>query len=118
MSDISLYLDEDVRVLLAEVLRNRGYDVSHVLEVGKTGKSDAEQLAYAVKNKMAILTHNIRDFAILSKTYTSQSKNHFGIVVSGQIPFNELLKRTLKFLSSNTENSVRNRLIWLQDYKS
>lgn len=40
MSDVSLYLDEDVRVLLAEVLRNRGYNASHVLEVGRTGKSD------------------------------------------------------------------------------
>lgn len=69
MSDISLYLDEDVRVLLAEVLRNRGYNASHVLEVGRTGKSDYEQLTYAARHKMAILTHNIRDYAILSKAY-------------------------------------------------
>lgn len=32
MSRVSLYLDEDVRVLLAEVLRSRGHDVVHVLE--------------------------------------------------------------------------------------
>jgi predicted nuclease of predicted toxin-antitoxin system len=53
MSGISLYLDEGVRVLLAEVLRSRGYNASHVLEVKRTGRSDAEQLAYAVEHGMA-----------------------------------------------------------------
>jgi predicted nuclease of predicted toxin-antitoxin system len=117
MSDISLYLDEDVRVLLAEVLRNRGYTVSHVLEVGRNGKSDSEQLAYAVKHKMAILTHNIKDYVVLSKSYAELRKRHFGIIVSDQIPFSELLRRTLKFLSSNDGELIKNRLIWLQDYK-
>ena len=117
MSEISLYLDEDVRVLLAEVLRNRGYDACHVLEIGRTGKSDSEQSVYAVRQKMAILTHNIRDYIIISKSYAGQRKKHFGIIVSDQIPFNELLRRTLKFLSSNTRDSIRNRLVWLQDYK-
>ena len=117
MSDISLYLDEDVRVLLAEVLRNRGYTVSHVLEVGRNGKSDSEQLAFAIKHKMAILTHNIKDYVVLSKSYAALGKRHFGIIVSDQIPFNELLKRALRFLSSNTKKHIENRIIWLQDYK-
>ncbi len=117
MSDISLYLDEDVRVLLAEVLRSRGYRSTHVLESGRTGKSDPEQLAYAVSHKMAILTHNISDYSKLSKSYSLERKKHFGIIVSEQIPFSELLRRTLKFLSSNTGESVKNRVIWLQDYK-
>jgi len=117
MSDISLYLDEGVRVLLAEVLRNRGYNVSHVLEVNRNGKSDNEQLAYAVKHQMAILTHNIKDYVVLSKLYTELKKRHFGIIVSDHIPFSELLRRTLKFLSSNNRELVKNKLIWLQDYK-
>jgi predicted nuclease of predicted toxin-antitoxin system len=117
MSNISLFLDEDVRVLLAEVLRNRGYNVSHVLETGRTGKNDEEQLAYADRNKMAILTHNVRDYTILAKSYEAQRKDHFGIIVSEQIPFHELLKRALRFLSSNTRDTIRNRLVWLSDYK-
>ncbi len=117
MSDISLYLDEDVRVLLAEVLRNRGYTVTHVLEVGRNGKSDSEQLAYAVKHKMTILTHNIKDYVVLSKSYVELVKRHFGIIVSDQTPFSELLRRTLKFLSLNNRKLIKNKLIWLQDYK-
>jgi len=62
MAKITLLLDEDVRVLLAEILRQRGYDVVHVLEVGRGGKSDPEQLLYAVSQKRVILSHNIRDY--------------------------------------------------------
>lgn len=76
MTPVSLYLDEDVRVLLGEVLRGRGYDVSHVLELGRGGKSDPEQLAYAVKHGQAILTHNIRDYIKLAKSYQTQGKKH------------------------------------------
>lgn len=39
MTRITLFLDEDVRPLLAEILRQRGYDVVHVLEVGRGGRA-------------------------------------------------------------------------------
>ncbi len=117
MSAVSLYLDEDVRVLLAEVLRSRGYSATHALEVGRCGKSDEEQLSYAARHKMAILTHNIRDFAVLHKVNQVDKLNHFGIILSGQIPFNDLLKRVSKLLSLHSADSLRNKLIWLSDYK-
>jgi hypothetical protein len=53
MSHPVLLLDEDVRVLLGEVLRQRGYDVIHVLEVDRGGKNDPEQLDYAVSQGRA-----------------------------------------------------------------
>jgi len=31
--------------MLAEILRQRGYDGIHVWELGRTGKNDAQQLA-------------------------------------------------------------------------
>ena len=117
MPEGSLFLDEDVRVLLAEVLRSRGYHATHVLEVKRTGKSDAVQLAYAAKNGMAVLTHNIRDYVVLHKAYQAAWKNHSGIIVSEQIPFNDLLKRILKCLSANSKESLNNSLIWLQEYR-
>ena len=117
MFQISLYLDEDVTVLLAKVLRERGYDVYHVNEVERIRMSDLEQLDYAVGQKRAILTHNIRDYIKLSKTYQAQGKNHCGIIVSDQLPFGELLKRTLRFLSSYPNDSLKNCFIWLHDYK-
>ena len=35
----------------AKFLRQRGYDAVHVLDAGRTGQSDAEQLAYAVSQR-------------------------------------------------------------------
>jgi len=76
-----------VTVLLAEVLRNRGCTVTRVFEVGRYDKGDSGQLAYAGKHKMTIVTHNTKDYAILSKSYVELGKNHFGIIVSDQNSF-------------------------------
>lgn len=67
MAKITLLLDEDVRPILGEILRQRGYDAVHVLDAGRTGQSDAEQLAYAVSQRRTILTHNIRHFRLLTR---------------------------------------------------
>ena len=42
MANIALLLDEDVRVKLGEILRQRGYDAIHVLETDRAGKTDPE----------------------------------------------------------------------------
>jgi predicted nuclease of predicted toxin-antitoxin system len=117
MASITLFLDEDVRPLLAEILRQRGYDATHVLEVNRAGKSDLEQLAYAVSQGRAVLTHNIRDYLLLDRQYRDQGKEHYGIIVSDQVPLRELLRRTLRCLSRYTTEEVRNQVIWLQDFK-
>jgi|SRR3989304_7445163 len=115
MADIALLLDEDVRVILAEILRQRGYDAIHVLEADRTGKTDPEQLAYAASQQRAILTHNVRDFRLLDKQYHDESKEHFGILFSDQVPLRDLLRRTLRFLSRHTAEDVKNNALWLND---
>jgi predicted nuclease of predicted toxin-antitoxin system len=117
MAKITLFLDEDVRVLLAEILRQRGYDAVHVLDVGRGGKSDPDQLAYAVSQGRAMLTHNIRDYLLLDRAYQKQGREHHGIIVSDQVPLRELLRRTLRCLSRYTAEEIQNRVIWLQDFK-
>ncbi len=48
MAAPALLLDEDVRVVvLADILRQRGYDAIHVLEIGRAGRSDLDQFTYA-----------------------------------------------------------------------
>lgn len=117
MAAIKLYLDEDVRVLLGQVLRSRGYDVLHTLEAGHDGNSDLDQLTFAANTGRAILTHNISDYVELAKLYQNQAKTHYGIIVSNHLPFPELLRRTLRFLSSNSMEQSVNRFIWLHNYK-
>ncbi|OGQ77959.1 MAG: hypothetical protein A3F90_19040 [Deltaproteobacteria bacterium RIFCSPLOWO2_12_FULL_60_19] len=115
MADITLLLDEDVRVVLGEILRQRGYDVIHVLEVGRTGRSDSEQLDYATIQGRAILTHNIRHYILLDNQYRREGKDHAGILLSDQIPLRDLLQRTLRFLSRHSADEVANMVMWLKD---
>lgn len=115
MAQIALLLDEDVRLMLGEILRQRGYDVIHVLEAGRAGKSDPDQLAYAVSQQRAILTHNIRDYRLLDIKYHEEGKDHFGILLSDQIPLRDLLRRALHFLGRHTAEEVKNNALWLSD---
>ena len=45
---------------LAEALRRRDYDVETTVEAGTMEASDEEQLAYAVSQQRALVTHNIK----------------------------------------------------------
>jgi hypothetical protein len=81
------------------------------------GRSDAEQLEYATAERRAILTHNIRDFVILDRDWRSKGRPHYGIIASDQIPFRELLRRTLRCLSRLDGEAIADRFVWLHDFK-
>lgn len=114
MEKIKIYLDEDIRPLLAEILRSRGYDTVSCVEKRLFGLSDAEQLNIAIKDKRAILTHNIRDFVQMHRRLEG---GHFGIILSDQISFSLLLKRMLKFLATASSQSLKGQVIWLSEYR-
>ncbi len=59
---IELYLDEDVDVLVADLLRARGFAATTTRDAGKLQASDAEQMACAVGRQETLLTHNRADF--------------------------------------------------------
>ncbi len=114
---IRLLLDEDVRPLLAQTLRQRGFDARHVSELKRSGLSDSEQLGFAAKQRRAFVTHNIRDLVLLDREYRTKGQTHFGILVCNQVPFRELLRRTLRCLDRESEADIRNQVLWLQDFK-
>jgi hypothetical protein len=68
-----------------------------------------------ISRQRAILTHNIRDFRQLDKQYREESREHFGILLSDQIPLRDLLRRTLRFLSRRTAEEARNNIFWLNE---
>lgn len=103
--------------MLAQTLRQRGFDARHVDELRRSGLSDPEQLAFAAKQRRAFLTHNIRDFVLLDREYRTRSQTHYGILVCDQVPFRELLRRTLRCLDRASEAEIRNQVLWLQDFK-
>ncbi len=114
---ISLYFDEDVHPSVARILSERGFDILTTQEAEMLGKSDEEQLERAAKEKRAILTFNIGDFVQLSHTWAGEEKEHCGIIVSDQIRPGELLRRLLRCLAGDESGNLKNRLIWLHDFK-
>ena len=59
---IRLYFDEDVDILVATLLRSRGFDVMTTVESGNLGASDERQIEFAASNGGALVTHNRADF--------------------------------------------------------
>lgn len=110
MSRVKILIDEDVWIGLVEALRQAGYDAVSVSELGRKGLSDEEQLAYAVSEGRAIITHNIQDFAPLAEIYFQHNRSHAGIVVARQFEKGELLRRTLTLLETLTPETAANTL--------
>lgn len=61
---MKLLVDENVSPRVAEALRDKGYDVRHVREVGMKGQPDAEIMAYARREQRTLITLD-EDFADL-----------------------------------------------------
>ena len=110
---IELYLDEDVSVLVAELLRARGFDVQTTREAGRTAATDDEQLTYAVSQRRALLTHNRDDFARLAREYFSGGRNHHGIIIAVRRPAHEIVRRLLVILNQTTSDEIENQAIYI-----
>jgi Domain of unknown function (DUF5615) len=77
---IDLYLDEDVDVLVADLVRARGFTVVTTQEAGNVGASDQQQLAAAVSMRHTFVTHNRIDFELLAEEYFASGQDHCGIL--------------------------------------
>ncbi|HZU19497.1 MAG TPA: DUF5615 family PIN-like protein [Candidatus Dormibacteraeota bacterium] len=76
-----LLLDEHLSSVVAEQLRARGHDVVTAVEAGVNGIDDARVLTWAVTERRAGVTNNIRDFRLLHAAYLSSGRSHYGIVL-------------------------------------
>lgn len=76
---IRFHLDENISQAITNGLRRRGIDVTTTPEESLIGKSDEEQLAFAVSQKRVIFTQDT-DFLRLHQ----QSVSHYGIVYCQQ----------------------------------
>jgi hypothetical protein len=101
---IELYLDEDVSVLVADLLRARGFVATTTREAGKLGSSDLEQLEHAIIQDKTLLTHNRADFETLAQQYFASGRSHHGLVIAVRRPPSEIVRRLLPILNSVTRD--------------
>jgi predicted nuclease of predicted toxin-antitoxin system len=97
LAKIRLYLDEDLRPLLAQVLRQRGFEADSAVDLGRLAIPDADHFAYATREQRAILTFNIRDFVPLATQAMARGDAFAGLVVSEQLEFRDLLAQLEHF---------------------
>jgi len=110
---IELFLDEDVHSGLAHALRNRGYDSIHAQELDRKGLSDSDQLLFAIQHERCLFSFNVKDFVILHNKYAKSRREHWGIIVSKQLPFRETISRLLHLLQRNAKETMKNHLEFL-----
>ena len=115
MSDlfIRLYLDEDVDVLVAEMVRAHGFDALTTREARRLGDSDAAQLAFATAERRVFLTHNRVHFERLIEDRFHAGNDHPGVLFAARRLPGELVRRLLVILNSVTAGEMKNQVRYL-----
>ncbi|WP_347274253.1 hypothetical protein [Candidatus Kuenenia sp.] len=109
-----LYLDEDVHKKIALALRVKGYDVTSAHEVNNRGIPDYAQLEYMpYPDRGPSSPLILAIFKDCTNKYAESGKEHFGILLSKQIPFGETLNRLTRWAMGSdlirlSENVISN----------
>jgi hypothetical protein len=107
-----VYLDEDVSILLAALLKSRHVHATTARDNNMLQRADADHLKKAVELNCVILTHNRGDFENLYAEYTEQSKEHNGIIVlSRKRDVYDSARRVIRFLAAHPD--ISNQLWYL-----
>lgn len=109
---ISIYLDEDVHLVIAELAAALGFRTVTARGAGQLGKPDAEQLAYAVNRGLCVVTHNRRDFQELHRQYAAEGLAHAGIIIAVRRRPYETANRLLHLLNAITADEMHNQMLY------
>lgn len=75
-ADLTESSDEDVHSGLAHAMRKRGYDIVHAQESDRKGRSESEQLAFAVQQQRSLFSFNVKDFVLLHNQHVQSQQEH------------------------------------------
>ena len=111
---VSFYFDEDVSVIVAKIIRAHGFETVCASEIKELGRSDEEQLEYAVRNNYVLVTHNIRDFVRLHKEKLKENSHHSGIILAIRRRNNyEFARRLLELLQKIEPGDLDNQIRYI-----
>ncbi|HEY0738018.1 MAG TPA: DUF5615 family PIN-like protein [Herpetosiphonaceae bacterium] len=110
---IELYLDEDVDVLVADLIRARGFSATTTVEAGQRQNDDDAQLTYAVAHNKTFMTHNRADFEDRAQRYFASGQSHPGIIIAVRRPPYDLAQRLLVILNHVTADEMRDQVRYI-----
>lgn len=108
-----LYLDEDVSVLVAVFLRNRGLDTVTAVVEHMLGRDDAAQLAHATALGRCIVTHNRVHYEQLHRRYLEAGREHAGIIIATRRAPREIAERIVMLLDALTADEIHYQLFYV-----
>ena len=98
-------------VLLAALLRSRGFEAVTTQEAGNVGASDKRRLAHAAEKGLAMLTHNRSDFEQLASDYFKGGRHHAGIIIAVRRMPHDILQRLLKLQNQTAADEIADN-VW------
>jgi hypothetical protein len=110
---IHLYFDEDVSLGIVENLRTRGFDVLSAREADALGRTDDEQMLYAVSQRRAVVTHNRVDFEKQHVKFLESGMSHYGVIIVKRRRDQEVVARLLSLLDEVTAEEMKNQLRYI-----
>ncbi len=110
---ISLYLDEDVNVLVADLLKARGFDAITARDAGNLQATDSEQFTYALSQTRTLVTHNRTDFEELVQAYFASGQIHYGVIFAVRRSPQEIAQRLLVILNQVTADQMQNQVRYI-----
>ena len=108
-----VYLDEDISVVVAAILKARGFDILTARDAEQLGLSDSQQLAFAAGTGRVLATHNRVDFEHVHREWLTTGRTHAGIVVARRRPPGELAARIGRLLSRLSAEDLKSQLLYM-----
>ena len=78
---MKFYLDENMSPKIAEIIKSLGAEAVSAHEVAMVGVADEEQLDFAARQGMCLVTFNRNDFIELSRLYLDSGRAHSGVII-------------------------------------
>ena len=100
-------------MLVADLMRARGFTAITTRDAGNLHKDDDEQLAYAVNNQLTYFTHNRADFEARALRYFADGKTHHGIIIAVRRPPQDIVRRLLVVLNNVTADEMINQIRYI-----
>lgn len=107
------YLDENVDIRLAALLRHRGFCATTAHAVGLLRADDRTQLSYAATNGYCLITHNLREFEALHDSFLSVGQSHAGIIIASAKKVYRLVENLARLLSTLTADEIANQILYV-----
>jgi predicted nuclease of predicted toxin-antitoxin system len=118
---VKLALDHHYSPTIATRLRELGHDAIAIRERGWQMDADAKLLQQCVDEQRALLTNNAADFLPIVRTWLSEGREHFGLILTSD----SSMPRTQATIGSyvralaalfgdhSAPNAMKGQVVWL-----